>query len=181
MTWKSAKGAFPPQGGTLSCNGTTQATSRTLRKRDFREGFQLARPLPSVSSWDLANWICPLNSQSSGSTAGFHSGSIIAIALQIAVQAGASNPQDLSGLQSVSLVHFQDSLDVRFTHFVERQRLPILALPRVGIAMLEKLRQITQVDEVARSGDARAGNDVLQFAHIAWPCMLQQNGLRAPR
>src|SRR5713101_886659 len=47
--------------------------------------------------------------------------------------------------------------------------------------MLEMLRQITQVDEVARSGDARAGNDVLQFAHIAWPGMLQQNGLRAPR
>ncbi len=54
-------------------------------------------------------------------------------------------------------------------------------LHRARTAMLEMLRQIAQVDEVARSGDTRAGNDVFQFTHIAWPWMLQQNCLCAPR
>lgn len=41
-------------------------------------------------------------------------------------------------------------------------------------------RQVTQVDEIARGGDASGGDDILKIAHISGPKMLSQNGLSAP-
>ena len=70
---------------------------------------------------------------------------------------------------------------MHFAHLFERQRFPVVALPRTLLAVLQLFRQVRQIDEVSRCRDARAGDDILQFAHIARPAVSQQYGLRPPR
>lgn len=43
----------------------------------------------------------------------------MAVALEVSVQAGAPNAQNLRRAQPVALAHVQHTLDVDFTHFVE--------------------------------------------------------------
>ncbi len=46
--------------------------------------------------------------------------------------------------------------------------------------MLEILRQVADIYEIAGSSDARCGNDIFEFAEISGPRMLQKNGLGSP-
>ena len=103
-----------------------------------------------------------------GATRFFFSG-IEAIAFQVAVQTGASDSQELRSPQPVSLAHLQHALHVHFAHLFERQRFPVIVPPRARLRPLQLFRQIRQIDEISRRRYARAGNDILQFAHIARP------------
>src|SRR5271157_33878 len=104
-----------------------------------------------------------------------------AVALQIAVQAGAANAQDLRGAQAVAVAHLQNFLNVVLAHLVQRKRMPLLVVGQAGIAMLQVLGEIADVNEIAGGGDAGGGNHVFQFADVAGPGMLQQQRLRAAR
>src|SRR5262250_1215873 len=64
-------------------------------------------------------------------------------------------------------------------YVVERQRTPVLSRESIAAA-LQLLRKVAEIDEVSASGDACTGYDILQFADIAGPGVLQQGSLRAP-
>ena len=104
---------------------------------------------------------------------------LIPIALEIAIEAGAANAQDLSGTQAVAVAHLQYLLDMIPSNVVEGERLPIFVSRKTWRTMLKMFRKIAEVDEVTGGGDARGGNDIFQFTNVAGPGMLQEDGLRA--
>jgi hypothetical protein len=97
---------------------------------------------------------------------------VIAIALQVAIQAGAPNPKDLRGPQPIPLAHLKHSLDVQLADIIQGQRFPLIVSHRTRSWMLEVLRQIAEIDESSCRRDARAGDDVFQFPHVSRPGML---------
>src|SRR6266571_9515948 len=84
---------------------------------------------------------------------------VIAVPFQVAVQAGASNPQNLCGPESITLAHFQHALNVQLAYLIEGQRLPIVAFQRTCAAVLQMFREIGNIDEVPRRRNARARDD----------------------
>ena len=102
-----------------------------------------------------------------------------AVALEVAVQAGAADAEDLRRSEAVAIAHLEDFLDVVLAHFIERKRMPVLVIGEPGAAMLEMLGQIADINEIAGGGDTRGGNDVFQFADVAGPGMLEEKSLRA--
>ena len=56
--------------------------------------------------------------ESGGRAAPFRGAIGMAVALQVAVQAGASNAQNLGGAQAIALTHVQYALNVNFPHVV---------------------------------------------------------------
>ena len=122
----------------------------------------------------------PLEAESGSRAGGVDAGlAIVAVAFEVAVKAGAADAQDLGSAQAVAIAHLKDFLDVVFANFVERERLPVFVSGQAGGAMLEMFGKITEVDEIAGSGDAGGGDDVLEFANISGPGVLQKNRLRA--
>lgn len=101
------------------------------------------------------------------------------IALQVAVETGAANAENLGGAKAIAVAHLQNFADMQFADFVETQRAPFLVIVKYRRAMLQIFRQVGDVDEIAGGGDTGGRNYVFQFAHITWPGMLQQDGLRA--
>src|SRR5579859_222276 len=109
---------------------------------------------------------------------------VMAVAFQVTVEAGSPDSQDLRSPQAVPLAHLEHSLDVQFAHVVEGERPPRIAFQPWRVAVLQVLRQVREIDEIARCGDRPGGNHVLQFTHISRPGMLQQRRLgpaRQPR
>src|SRR5580692_2988312 len=51
---------------------------------------------------------------------------VVTVALRVAIQAGAANPQDLGSAQPVAVAHLQHSLDLHLAEIVEGQRPPVL-------------------------------------------------------
>ncbi len=102
-----------------------------------------------------------------------------AIALEVAVQTGAANAQNLRGAETVSVAHLQNFLDVQFAHFVEAKRAPLFVAGQVRGAVLEIFWQIGDVDEITHGGDAGGGDDIFEFPDVTGPGMLKKNGLRA--
>src|SRR5712692_4015217 len=47
--------------------------------------------------------------------------------------------------------------------------------------LLKVFGEVIHVNEFVYGGEARAGNHVFQLAHIAWPSVLEQDGLRTAR
>src|SRR5712671_2015436 len=107
-------------------------------------------------------------------------GFFLGIFFQVAIQAGPADAQYLCGAQAISLAHIEDSMDVRVAHLIERQRTPLISLGGARPAVLQTFRQIGDIDKISAAGDRGAGDYVFQFAHVAWPGMPQQDGLRAP-
>lgn len=68
--------------------------------------------------------------------------SLLFVTLQIAIQTGASDPQNMRGAQAVALTHVQHPLDVHFPDFVERQWPPLVSLQRALPAVLQVLGQV---------------------------------------
>src|SRR5437016_7991515 len=79
---------------------------------------------------------------SSRGATGFFFSDLQAIAFQVAVQTGAPDSQELRGSQPVSLTHLEHALDVHFAHLFERQRFPVLTLPRTLLPVLQLFRQV---------------------------------------
>jgi hypothetical protein len=75
--------------------------------------------------------------------------------------------------QAITLAHTQYPLDVHLPHFVQGQRPPFVSLRRPLTAMLQVLGQLRKINEVTGRRNASAGNNILQFTHVAWPPMLQ--------
>src|SRR5262249_24017069 len=71
-------------------------------------------------------------------------------------------------------------MNMNFPYVVKRQRTPVLSRGTTIAAALQLLREVAEIDEVSASGDACTGYDILQFANIAGPGVLQQGRLRAP-
>src|ERR1700739_2928000 len=117
--------------------------------------------------------------EKSGGGTGRMRANVVTVALQIAVQAGAPDSQNLRRAQTVAVAHLQHLLDVNLAHIVERKRAPLFVSCQPRGSMLQVLRQVADVDEVPRGGDARRGDHVFQFPHVSRPGMLQQHRLRA--
>ena len=99
---------------------------------------------------------------------------------QVAIEAGAADAEHLRGADAVAFAGFEDALDVHAADFVERKRAPRLVVKGcVGVAPLEMLGQIGDVDEVARGGDSGAGENIFQLADVAGPVVLEENNLSA--
>jgi hypothetical protein len=63
--------------------------------------------------------------------------------LQKPVQAGAADAQHLRGPHAIAIAHFQYALDVRATHFIERQRTSVFYHgSRAAVCSLQVRRQI---------------------------------------
>src|SRR5712691_5205729 len=109
-------------------------------------------------------------------------GLALASALEVTVEAGTADAQDLCSAHAVPLAHLKHPLDVHAAHLFERQRAPGLAR-RVGAPhrLLQELGEVADVDELVDPGDTSAGNYVFQLAHVPGPGMLEQYGLRAAR
>src|SRR5213078_66875 len=86
---------------------------------------------------------------SSCGATGFFFSDLQAIAFQVAVQTGPPDSQESRGSQPASLTHLEPALDVHFAHLFERQRFPVVALPRTLLAVLQLFRQVRQIDEVS--------------------------------
>lgn len=103
------------------------------------------------------------------------------VALQVAVQAGAADAHNLRCAQAVAVAHLKGFLNVHLADFVQRERAPILVAGDPRRTMLQLLRQVADVNEIASGGDAGGRDDVFEFADVAGSGMLQQNGLGAAR
>ncbi len=63
-------------------------------------------------------------------------------------------------------------------NFIEWKRAPGIAGAAIGSRrLLQVFRKIVHVDEFIYGSQARAGNYIFQFAHIAGPWVLEQHGL----
>src|ERR1700687_640140 len=91
------------------------------------------------------------------------------VVFQIAVQARASNPQNLRRSQPISLAHIENAMDVYPAHPLQRQGTKLVALRRAWPAVLQAFRQVRQVDEIPTGGNASAGDYVFQFAYVTRP------------
>src|SRR5277367_3417314 len=105
--------------------------------------------------------------------------SVDAVALQVAIQTGAAYPEHLRRAEAVAVAHLQDFLDVQLADFVQGEWTPVLVVGEAGVAMLQVLGHIADVDEIAGGSDARGRDYVFQFTDVALPGMLEEEGLRA--
>ena len=97
-----------------------------------------------------------------------------AVALQIAIETGTADAENVRCAQPVAFAYVQDALDVNLADFFERQRLPLVGRTSAGRPlMLQVLGEVGEVDEIAGGRDACARNDVFEFADVARPCVLQ--------
>jgi hypothetical protein len=87
-----------------------------------------------------------------GSPAGLGFAGVIAVAFQVAVQTGAA--------EAVPLTHLKHRLNMHLADFLERKRSPVIALLGTRPTVLQMLRQIPQVHEVARRCNARTRDDI---------------------
>lgn len=101
-------------------------------------------------------------------------------ALQEAIQTRAADSENLRRADTVAVAHFQDALDVNSADLIERKRLPILlGCGCDGAArLLEMSGKIGKVNEIGAGGKGSAGDDILEFANISGPVVLQQGDLR---
>jgi len=101
-------------------------------------------------------------------------------AFQMAIEAGAADAEHLRGADAVAFAGFEDALDVHAPDFIEGKRAPGLVVKGcVGIASLEMLGQIGDVNEIARGGHGGAGENVFQLADVAGPVVLEKDDLSA--
>ena len=64
---------------------------------------------------------------------------------------------------------------------LQRERPPAFSpAPVLGGGFQQVFRQIVHIDEFIYGSEARAGNHVFEFADIAGPIMLIQDGLNSP-
>src|SRR6266478_1228622 len=85
---------------------------------------------------------------------------ILPVAFQVAIQACASNSQDLRRAQPVALANIQHPLNVNLAQLSQRKGSPIISFRRPRVPLLQMLRQVRQVDEIPARGNAGAGNYV---------------------
>src|SRR2546429_4932953 len=109
---------------------------------------------------------------SSCGATGFFFSDLQAIAFQVAVQTGAPDSQDFRGSQPRSLTHLEHALDVHFAHLFERQRFPVVTLPRTLLPVLQLFRQVRQIDEVSRCRSEEHTSELQSRLHLVCRLLL---------
>jgi hypothetical protein len=74
---------------------------------------------------------------------------LVSVAFEITVEAGAADAQDLGGAKTVAIAYLQDFLYVALANFVEGERLPIFISRNTRRTMLEMFGEITEIDEIS--------------------------------
>jgi hypothetical protein len=108
-------------------------------------------------------------------------GGIAPIALQVTVETGAADAENLRGAKPITVAHLQHFLDMDLADLIKSERLPVLVTGEPRGTVLKMFRQIAEVDEVSCSRDACSGNDIFEFANISRPGMLEEDGLGTTR
>jgi len=102
-------------------------------------------------------------------------GSSFGCALEKAVETSPANAKHLGGADAVAIAHVKHSLDVNSANLIERKRAPgLVGAGETAVAgPAEMLGEVRDIDEVGNGGNRSAGNDVLEFADVAGPIVLQ--------
>src|SRR5580704_2408962 len=100
-------------------------------------------------------------------------------AAQKAIQAGASDSQDLRGADAIATAGLKHALDVQAANFFQRHGAPGLSRADSDRGFLKMFGQVVDVNEITDGGEAGARDHIFKFAHVAGPRVLQQNCLRA--
>ncbi len=99
-------------------------------------------------------------------------------ALQVTVEAGASDAEHLGGPYAVTAARFEHAADVLLAILFERQW-PPSARRRRGWRLLQILGKIININEVVNCDQGGTGDYIFKFADISRPGVLQQHELRA--